>query len=160
MLRFPASVAALALAACAPTTSTTANTTSSQATVDEPAGGEGLAPPTPADITLHIRAPQNGQMVQVPVNQRFAIELVGVPTAGYQWSPVQMPAFLTRVGDEITGPTIAAQNQAGYAGGDHWEVYTFAATSPGSGELVLEQRRPWEHGGPATATFRVTIVAR
>lgn len=159
-MRIAALAATFALAACAPTTNTTTNTTSSQTTQTAPAAGEGLAPPTPADITIHIRASQDGQVVQVPVNQRFAVELVGVPTAGYQWAPAQMPAFLTRAGEEITGPTIAAQNQPGFAGGNHWEVYTFAATSPGSGDLVVEQRRPWEHDGPATATFRVTIVAR
>ncbi len=35
----------------------------------------------------------------------------------------------------------------------------FAATGPGSGELVLEQRRPWETNEPPAHTFRVTIVA-
>ena len=119
-----------------------------------------VAPPTPAGVTIHIRADKDGQMVAVPVNQRFAIELVGVPTAGYQWAPVQMPAFVTRVGDELTGPTIAAQRQPGYAGGNHWEVYVFAAIDAGSGDLVLVQRRPSEHDGAPAATFRVTIVAR
>ncbi len=46
--------------------------------------------------------------MQVGVNQRFAVELVGIPTAGYQWAPAQMPAFLTRAGD-ASGPTIAAK---------------------------------------------------
>jgi inhibitor of cysteine peptidase len=36
----------------------------------------------------------------------------------------------------------------------------FAATGPGEGELLIEQRRPWETNEPATNTFRVTIVAR
>jgi predicted secreted protein len=96
--------------------------------------------------------------VRVGVNQRFAIELVGVPTAGYQWAPAQMPPFVTRAGD-ATGPTIAAQNQPGYAGGNHWEVALFAATGPGVGDIVMEQRRPWETNTPPAHTFRVTIVA-
>jgi predicted secreted protein len=118
-----------------------------------------LPPPTPSDVAVHINAAQDGQTVQVSVNQRFAVELVGVPTAGYVWQPAQMPAFLTRAGD-ASGPTISAQNQPGYTGGNHWEVLMFAATGPGTGELVLEQRRPWETTEPPAHVFRVTIVAR
>ena len=36
----------------------------------------------------------------------------------------------------------------------------FSATAAGTGELVIEQRRPWETDEPASDTFRVTIVAR
>jgi predicted secreted protein len=118
-----------------------------------------LPAPTPDDIEIRISAARDGQIVEVPLNQRFAVELVGVPTAGYVWTPAQMPAFLTRAG-EAGGPTIAAQNEPGYAGGRHWEVLMFVATAPGEGELVLEQKRPWETGQAPADVFRVTIVAR
>lgn len=118
-----------------------------------------LAAPTPGDVAVRIGAAQEGQSVQVAVNQRFAVELVGVPTAGYVWTPAQMPGFLTRAG-ETSGPTIAAQNQPGYTGGNHWEVLMFAATAAGTGELVLEQRRPWETDQPPADVFRVTITAQ
>lgn len=141
-------LAVLALAACAPTE-----------------GGKGtdvsnrLEAPTPGDVTVRIAQQQNGQTVTVAVNQRFAVELIGVPTAGYVWEPKQVPAFLTRAG-EATGDTVPEQREPGYAGGNHWEVFMFAATGPGTGELVLEQRRPWETNEPANQTFRVTIVAQ
>jgi predicted secreted protein len=115
--------------------------------------------PTPSDVAVRINAAQAGQSVEVGVNQRFAVELVGVPTAGYVWQPAQVPAFLTRAG-EASGNTTQAQSQPGFTGGNHWEVLMFAATGPGSGELVLEQKRPWETTEPPNATFRVTIVAR
>ena len=150
---------ALCLAACAPTTSTTTTTAATTSAPPVPVEQGAVAPPTPADVAIHINAAQDGQTVQVGVNQRFAVELVGIPTAGYVWAPAQMPAFLTRAGD-ATGNTTSAQSQPGFTGGNHWEVLMFAATTAGSGDLVLEQRRPWERGGPATATFRVTIVAR
>jgi inhibitor of cysteine peptidase len=118
-----------------------------------------VAAPTPDDVAVRITAEQAGQTVEVAVNQRFAVELVGVPTAGYLWTPAQVPEFLTRAG-EATGNTAPAQSQPGYTGGNHWEVLMFAATAPGAGELVIEQRRPWESSEPATSTFRVTIVAR
>lgn len=119
----------------------------------------GVAAPTPSDVRVRITQEQNGQTVQVGVNQRFAVELVGVPTAGYVWAPAEMPDFLTRAG-EATGDTTQAQSQPGFVGGNHWEVLMFAATRPGHGVLVLEQRRPWEHDQPPAQTFRVLIEAR
>ncbi len=145
--------ALLALMACAPTATTTSTAAPSQAS------NGAVGPPTPNAVTIHIRQEQNGQTVQVPVNQRFAVELVGVPTAGYVWAPATMPAFLTRAG-EASGNTTEAQSQPGFAGGNHWEVLMFAATGPGTGELVLEQKRPWETNQPPAQTFRVTIQAQ
>jgi predicted secreted protein len=139
----------LALAACAPT-----------GEAPKQSGEQQMLPaPTPDDVAVRITAGQNGQTVDVGVGQRFAVELVGVPTAGYVWQPAQVPAFITRAG-EASGNTIAEQSQPGYAGGNHWEVLMFSATAAGTGELMLEQRRPWETDQPAAATFRVTITAR
>jgi predicted secreted protein len=124
-----------------------------------PPASQEVSAPTPDDVTVRINAAQAGQTVEVAVNQRFAVELVGVPTAGYVWAPAQLPPFLTRAG-EATGNTVPEQSQPGYAGGNHWEVLMFAATQAGTGDLVIEQRRPWESDEPPTDTFRVTIVAR
>ncbi len=140
--------AALLVAACAP------------APHEQERSVNGAVPaPTPDDVTVRITAAQAGQTVEVAVNRRFAVELVGVPTAGYVWQPAQIPAFVTRAG-EASGNTTQAQSQPGFTGGNHWEVLMFAATGPGTGELVLEQRRPWESTEPASQVFRVTIVAR
>ena len=148
-----AALVALALfaAACAPQAPHEDTTTQTASNGAVPA-------PTPSDVSIRITAAQNGQTVHVPVNQRFAVELVGVPTAGYVWTPAQMPAFITRAGD-VTGNTTQAQSQPGFAGGNHWEVLMFSATAAGSGDLILEQRRPWETNEAAANSFRVTIVA-
>lgn len=148
MRRF-AAWAVLLLAACAPGPAPEGGS-SQQAT---------LPAPTPEDVSVQIGREREGQRVEVVVNQRFAVQLIGVPTAGYIWAPAQMPAFLTRAG-EATGNTIPEQSQPGYAGGNHWEVLMFVATAPGEGELVLEQRRPWETNTQPTDVFHVTIVAR
>ncbi len=115
--------------------------------------------PVPADVPVRIDASRNAQIVEVAIGQRFSVALVGVPTAGYLWAPAQVPDFIARAG-ETSGNTTTAQSQPGFAGGSHWEVFVFAATEAGRGELVLEQRRPWETTEPASDTFRVTIVAR
>jgi inhibitor of cysteine peptidase len=142
-------IVAFAVAACAPSGEDPQQENSMVA----------LPAPTPEDVAVRVTAAQNGQTVEVGVNQRFAIELVGVPTAGYVWQPAQMPDFITRAG-EASGPTAAEQNQPGFTGGNHWEVLMFSATQPGTGELVLTQVRPWEPEGQAADTFRVTIAAR
>jgi inhibitor of cysteine peptidase len=142
---------AAALVACTPT----------QEANEEraPVSNQAVPAPTPDDVAVRITAAQAGQVVEVGVNQRFAVELVGVPTAGYLWTPAQLPAFVTRAG-EASGNTSRAQSQPGFTGGNHWEVLMFTATAPGTGELVMEQRRPWETNEPASDVFRVTIVAR
>jgi predicted secreted protein len=147
-MRFVFFAVALLAAACAPAPS------EEVASVNGP-----VAAPTPDDVTVRIGAEQAGQTVEVGVNQRFAIELVGVPTAGYIWAPAQMPAFVQRAG-EASGNTTQAQSQPGFTGGNHWEVTMFVATAPGTGEIVMEQRRPWETTEPANNTFRVTVTAR
>ncbi len=152
MIRSALFAAALALAACTP-----AQEAKEEAPVANTNGA--VAAPTPGDVTTRITAEQNGQTVNVAVGQRFAIELVGVPTAGYVWEPKTVPAFVTRAG-EASGNTTQAQSQPGFTGGNHWEVTMFAATAAGTGEIVMEQRRPWETEEPANATFRVTIVAQ
>lgn len=115
--------------------------------------------PTPNDVAVRITQEQNGQTVNVGVNQRFAIELVGVPTAGYVWAPATVPAFITRAG-EASGNTTQAQSQPRFTGGNHWEVTILTATAAGTGEIVMEQRRPWETNEPANQTFRITIHAQ
>jgi predicted secreted protein len=152
MIRSALLACTLVLAACTP-----AQEAKEETPVANNSGA--VAAPTPDDIAVRINAAQNGQVVNVAVNQRFAIELVGVPTAGYVWAPVQVPAFITRAG-ETSGATTQAQSQPGFTGGNHWEVTMFSATAPGTGEIVMEQRRPWETDEPANQTFRVTIVAQ
>lgn len=150
MMRSIAVVCAMALCACTP---------AQEAKEETPVSNTQVPAPTPGEVATRITAGQNGQTVNVAVNERFAVELVGVPTAGYIWAPVTLPAFVQRAG-EAGGNTVPEQSQPGYTGGNHWEVFMFVATEAGSGELVLEQRRPWETNEPASSTFRVTIVAQ
>lgn len=145
------SAAALALSAC--------STTTAPAPSAPAAPSASVAAPTPADVTIHIGAEHNGRVVQVPIGQRFAIELVGVPTAGYVWQPADIPEFITRV-SEASGPTSQAQSQPGFAGGNHWEVLILAPLEAGRGDVVMIQRRPWETNEAPVQSFRVTIEAR
>jgi predicted secreted protein len=114
--------------------------------------------PTPADVALRITAADDGQNVTVKVGTKFAVELVGVPTAGYLWTVAEAPAFLAAAG-EYGGPTSIAQLEEGFAGGSHWEAFVFDVTGPGEGVLRLEQRRPWEGDEPPSGVFSVYLFA-
>ncbi len=150
-------VAAFALAACAPKAGTPPAPPVTERKV-APVNGS-VPAPTPAGVTQRLTAADDGRTITVPVGGRFAVELVGVPTAGYVWAVAEKPAFLSEA-VETSGATTTAQSQPGFTGGNHWEVFTFQTTGPGEGKLKLEQRRPWEKDEPASQTFSVTIQSR
>jgi predicted secreted protein len=92
--------------------------------------------------------------------EKFSISLSDVPTAGYAWSPLNPPAFLTKT-EELGGATTTAQFLPGYAGGNHWIVLVFEATATGEGELELVQKRPWEDTpSPDDNRFKVTVSVK
>jgi predicted secreted protein len=144
---------AAAAVACAPRAASPP-----EAPKPSPARGD-LPAPLPYEAMRAIDIEDAGKTIELPVGATFVVQLVGVPTAGYLWKPVSPPAFL-KVGPETGGPTTKAQLQPGFAGGSHWEVFQFTATTAGTGELVFEQRRPWETNEPPASTFKVTIKAQ
>lgn len=118
-----------------------------------------IDPPTPEDVGLRIRAEGESARANLRVGQTFAVELRGVPTAGYLWAAVETPAFLEAAG-EYSGPTSTAQFEPGFAGGSHWEVFVFKAVAAGEGALRFEQRQPWAPAEEApAAAFVVTVEA-
>lgn len=124
------------------------------------ANSDALPPPTLPNVVKDVREADAGKTISLKVGERFTISLVGVPTAGYVWTPETVPAFLVKK-DEATGATIKQQNQPGYAGGNHWEVTAFEATAAGSGELELVQKRPWEkQPDPDNQHFRITVTVK
>jgi inhibitor of cysteine peptidase len=152
---------AAALAACAPKAAEEAVAPApTPAPQSPPSQSQSLPAPTPAGVTQRITAEDKGKTITVPVGATFAVQLVGVPTAGYLWGVAEKPAFLSDA-RESGGNTTTAQSRPGFTGGNHWEVFAFQARSAGEGVLKLEQRRPWEpKSEPATDTFTVTIKAQ
>jgi inhibitor of cysteine peptidase len=153
-------VAAFALAACVPTYQEAPAPTPAPAPAPAPAlapPASGAVPaPTPASVSQRLTASDDGRTISVPLGGRFAVELVGVPTAGYVWQVDEKPAFLSDA-VESSGNTTRAQSKPGFTGGNHWEVFVFTANGAGQARLKLGQRRPWEKNEPPTQTFTVTI---
>lgn len=150
MRMFAVALSLFAIAACAatPQASEPLKTASFRA----------IPAPTNENVATHIAAADNGGTVEVSVRTVIAVELVGVPTAGYLWAATDVPAFLEAAG-ETGGPTSEAQLQPGFSGGGHWEVFFFNVTGPGSGALNFEQRRLWEEDEPPADEFSVTLHA-
>jgi predicted secreted protein len=126
-----------------------------------PAAGESksIKPPTPEGVALRVTADDEGDTVKVRVGTKFAVELRGVPTAGYVWEAAEIPAFLAAAGT-TSGPTSTDQLQPGFAGGSHWEVLIFEATAAGTGALRLVQRQPWAPADePPADEFAITVEA-
>lgn len=119
-----------------------------------------LPPPSFPGAMRQLTMADAGTTVTVPVGQPFSVALVGVPSAGFAWSSVRVPSFIDASGKSVSGPTLAAQAQPGYTGGNSWEVLGFDAKTPGKGTLVLEQRQPWMKDSRPAATFKVTIIAK
>jgi predicted secreted protein len=148
---------AISLVACAQQTSKTpAAPAPPTPAAGGPAANGDLPAPMPYEAMKAIEKSDAGKTIEVPVGATFVVQLVGVPTAGYLWKPVDPPAFL-EPGAVTGGPTTKAQLQPGFAGGNHWEVFAFKAKGTGKATLRLEQRRPWETNEPPADVFEVTI---
>ena len=148
-------LAAALVAACAPVKSGSPDAARAE---DAGAPYGALPPPTPEGVARIVRAQDAGAVTEIGVGETLAVELVGVPTAGYVWTPVVVPAFLAPAGD-YGGPTSRAQLEPGFAGGSHWEAFLFEATAAGEGVLRFEQRRPWDSDEPPADEFAVTVRA-
>lgn len=114
--------------------------------------------PTREDVAVRVTAADHEGRIEIPTGGLLAVELIGIPTAGYEWRPVQVPDYLEAEGVD-GGPTSQAQLEPGFTGGSHWEVYYFRAAAPGEGELSFEQSRPWETDTDPIDTFVLTVVA-
>lgn len=119
-----------------------------------------LPAPKAADVRHTYTAEDQGKTITMNVGEKISVALVGVPTAGYVWAADKTPDFV-KVSAGPGGPTVSDQKLPGFAGGNHWEVLVVEAIKPGSGELTLAMRRPWEDKAEADArTFSVKLVAK
>lgn len=130
-----------------------------QASAASAGDSKSIKPPTPDDVALRVTADDEGKTVKVRVGTKLAVELRGVPTAGYVWEAAEIPAFLAAAGT-TSGPTSTDQLQPGFAGGSHWEVLIFEAKAAGTGALRIVQRQPWAPADePPADEFTITVEA-
>lgn len=118
-----------------------------------------LPAPTAEGVLKTFTIDDKDPAIALKVGEKFAIALVGVPTAGYVWGAEAPPAFV-KVSDGPGGPTSSSQFLPGFAGGNHWEVVIVEATAAGEGEVNLVQKRPWEDkADPDASRYKVKVKA-
>ena len=96
----------------------------------------------------------NNKSIEVAVGQRIEIRLQGNVTTGYEWLLQPFPGSL-ELSDFSYAP--AGKQMPGSGG---VQSVGFIAKSPGSGDVKLEYRRPWEKDTPPARTFAIKITVR
>lgn len=97
---------------------------------------------------VEIGEADEGKAVRLPVGAALVVRLPVQMGTGYGWNATSVPDVLARAGDP---------EQETDAGAEHQRL-RFDARARGSGPLVLSLRRPWDEGGPAIRTFRVSVT--
>ena len=93
---------------------------------------------------------RNGETIEIANRATFAVELVGNPTTGYEWTVSQAdPAFL-----RLVESTYAPDSSAIGSGGLY--TFRFETLQPGTTPLTLLYRRSWETT-PSDQTFSLTL---
>jgi len=96
----------------------------------------------------------NGDSINMKVNDTVEIKLVSNPTTGYGW-------FLGDSADSsivsVDGPEfIESEKEENMVGAGGHEVFVIKAVSKGKASIILNYERPWEEEEPVD-TFKVTV---
>lgn len=84
----------------------------------------------------------------------FEIRLPENAGTGYQWSVSRVPDDVTLLDEGITAPEPMQPGAAGQ------HRFRFIVRGSPTGRVVLELRRPWEHGTAPEEDFEVRLTSR
>jgi len=103
-----------------------------------------------APRSVVVTEAQNGQNVQIGINDVLIVRLQAQAGSGYSWAVATVTSFL-RLSQEHTEPagrTIPAAAK-----------FSYSPSSPSAPELSLEFRlsAPWETGQPPARTYNVKV---
>ncbi|PWE17178.1 hypothetical protein DDZ18_05635 [Marinicauda salina] len=108
---------------------------------------------TPGAGTVHaFSETDDGRRVELSTGAVFQVRLRATPGTGYGWTVSEpAPPELALLSDELEGPAEAAP------GAEESHVFRFRAVEPGTAELRMVYRRPWEAGVEPLRTFSLHI---
>jgi len=106
---------------------------------------------------VEVSEKQNGQRIELDLQQTLRVTLPEVRTSGFRWSLRASPErVLSPAGDDLNSASGATGATGGVAQ-HHWD---FRAAAAGATELVFEYDRPWVRAAAAARTFSVTVRVR
>jgi inhibitor of cysteine peptidase len=99
---------------------------------------------------------QNGSGIEIAKDQQVEIRLPVQAGTGYSWDLMHPPTAPLR----LVGSGSRSASGSSLPGGPVTQIFVFVPVSPGSGELELGYRRPWETTIAPARTFRLRVVVR
>ncbi|MGN6753047.1 MAG: protease inhibitor I42 family protein [Intrasporangium sp.] len=85
-----------------------------------------------------IAEPQDESRVELAMGDEVVLRLGQPSGGGYLWTLSEVPGFLTVLATEVERVDVALPRQGRTA------TLGLRATGPGSGDVVVRLRRPWE----------------
>jgi len=97
----------------------------------------------------------NGDSLNLKINDVVEIRLESNPTTGYSWI---LSDKIDNTIVSITGPEfIQSKKDKELVGAGGYEIFTFKAISKGKTSIILNYERPWEEEVDPLETFKITI---
>ena len=100
--------------------------------------------------TVEVTAANNGQTVKAAVGNLVRVTLESNPSTGYNW---ELRDFDYGAADFYSSDVVARKGGNVLVGAPGDTVITLQAVKPGSQQIVLVYRRPWEAPDQVAATF-------
>lgn len=100
----------------------------------------------------------NGREVELQVGDMLEIKLAENASTGFQWAAT--PESAQKVAKLLRAGETGAEGVGEPPGRPGVRHFTFEAIEPGTVELVLNYRRPWETGKAPARKFRLYIHVR
>ncbi len=106
--------------------------------------------------TVKVTEADQGKTVEAKVGDTLVVALAGNPSTGYAWVAKDVPSFLKLEGE----PTFVKSDNSGAVGAGGTLEIKFGAAAAGSGELLLDYKRPWETTATPAKTFSATVTVK
>jgi inhibitor of cysteine peptidase len=98
----------------------------------------------------------NGENLNLKVNDVITIELESNITTGYKWNLSNETDI--NIITLISSDYKTANTKETLVGGGGYETFNFKVNSKGSTTIILTYNRPWEKGEEPAKTYKINIV--
>jgi len=97
----------------------------------------------------------NGDGINLKINDTIEIKLESNPTTGYSWFlSDKVDTAIVSVNEPVF---IESEKDKELVGAGGYEIFTIKAIAEGKIDIILNYERPWEEGVEPIETFEITI---